>query len=136
MTKKLTELPVALSVPRNSPLLATDTGDGLSKQITKASIGINTVTAVKVANYTTLFGERVLYDPSGGTFQIDAPVTPTTGQRWAIKNVTVDVTLVTISGNGESLEDPGTSTLLASFTIAAAFVSLDYIYDGTNWVII
>jgi hypothetical protein len=81
-------------------------------------------------------GERVLYDPSGGTFTISAPASPTKDDRFSIKNTTVDVTSMTISGNGTNIEDPSTSTFLASFALATALVSIDFLFDGTNWIIV
>lgn len=91
------------------------------------------------AGTTTLtVGGLLLYDPSSstGTHTIQAPATPTLGDRWALKNATTSVIGVTISGNGNSLEDPNTNTFLASYVLASALVGLDYIFDGTNWVII
>ena len=136
MTKKLTQLPEALTIERDAPLLATTTADGLSKKVIKASLGILTNTKVKVANHSALFGELVLYDPSGGTFQIDAPGNPIEGQRWALKNVTTSVTAITIDGSGNNMEDPNISALSNNFMIGAAFVSLEYIYTGLIWVLI
>jgi hypothetical protein len=85
---------------------------------------------------TATQGELVLYDPSGGTFTINAPTTPVFGYRWAIKNTTVSAVSVTISGNGNNIEDPNTSTFLASFGLAVPVISLDFLFDGTNWVIV
>lgn len=90
---------------------------------------------VKTGAFTARVGELVLYNPSGGGFQIDAPASPTVGDRFAIKNVTTDTTAVTIDGNAENIEDPGTSTFVASYSLALGLVSIEYLYDGTNWVI-
>lgn len=86
--------------------------------------------------HTAKAGELVFYDPTGGSFQIDAPASPTQGDRFAIKNSTTDATSVTIDGNGNNIEDPNTSTLVASFGLAAALVSLDFVFDGTKWLIL
>ena len=94
------------------------------------------LTDAKTGAYTAKVGENVLYDPSGGTFQITAPASPALSQRWAVKNVTTDVTVITISGNGTNIQDPATNTVVASYTIGGAFVSLDFAFDGTNWVIL
>lgn len=92
--------------------------------------------SVKVGAFTARVGELVLFDPSGGTFQIDAPTSPVAGDRWALKNVTPDATAVTIDGNGNSVEDPNTQTFLASYSLAGALNAIDYLFDGTNWVIL
>jgi hypothetical protein len=89
-----------------------------------------------VGAITATVGRLVLYDPSGGTFQIDAPLNPVAGDRWALKNTTIDATAVTIDGNSNSLEDPNTNTFLASYSLASALASIDYLFDGTNWVIV
>ena len=91
---------------------------------------------VQVGAVTATIGRLVLFDPSGGTFQIDAPAAPVAGDRWALKNTTIDATAVTIDGNGNSIEDPNTSTFLASYSLAGALNSIDYLFDGTNWVIV
>lgn len=91
-------------------------------------------TATKVGAYTAQRGDLVLYDPSGGTFQIDAPASPVKGDRFAVKNVTTDVTGVTISGNGNNIENPLASTLVASYSLGVALGAIDYLFDGTNWV--
>lgn len=92
-------------------------------------------TVVTAGPYTATVGELVFYDPSGGTFIINSPSSPVLGDRWAVKNVTTDTTSVTISST-EPIEDPNTSTFLGSFGLALALVSLDYVFDGTNWVIV
>lgn len=92
--------------------------------------------SVQTSTVTATHGRLVLYDPSGGTFTINAPASPSAGDRWAMKNVTVDTTAVTVSGNGNNIEDPNTSTFLASYSLAVALASIDYIFDGTNWLIV
>lgn len=85
--------------------------------------------------HTATVTELVLYDPSGGTFTINAPANPVLGDRWAVKNTTTDTTSVTINGNGNNIEDPGAGAIVASYGLATALVSLDYLYDGTNWIL-
>jgi hypothetical protein len=97
---------------------------------------VPSLTGIKVAPYTAVDLDLVIYDPSGGTFQIDAPAAPIAGVRWSLKNVTIDVTAITVDGNGNSIENPTSSTLGASYSLAGALVSVDYIYDGTNWVVL
>jgi hypothetical protein len=100
------------------------------------SAAIPSITGLKIANYTANTLDLVIYDPTAGTFQIDAPATPTAGDRWSLKNVTTNTTGVTIDGNGENIENPSASAIVASYSLAGALVSVDYIYDGTNWVVL
>ena len=79
--------------------------------------------------------ERVLYDPSGGTFTINAPASPSLGDKFAVKNRTSDLTGVTISGNGSNIEDPTSSfALAASFSLVGDGVAAEWEYDGTAWL--
>lgn len=93
-------------------------------------------TSIQAGFFTAGVGDLVLYDPTGGGGPIFAPASPALNDRFAIKNVTIDVTSVVINGNGLNIEDPNTSTFLSSFFLGAALVSIDYLFDGTNWVII
>lgn len=82
-------------------------------------------------------GERVLYDPSGGTFTINAPASPTIGDHWAVKNVTSDVTTITINGNGNNIEDPTVSfSPAASFSLSGDGISIEWEFDGVQWLVI
>jgi len=91
------------------------------------------VTATDTAN----LGERMLYDPSGGTFTLNAPASPAIGNRWAVKNRSSDITAITISGNGSSIEDPTSSfSLAASFSLSGDGISTEWEYDGTQWLAI
>lgn len=136
MSKKVTDLPAITSAASADVLMIVDDSDGLSKKITKAAIGVLTPTAIQTGVAAAAVGDLLLYDPTLGPYQIDAPGVPAVGDRFALKNVTIDATSVTIDGNGTNIEDPNTSTFVASFGLAAALVSLDYIYDGTNWIIL
>jgi len=81
--------------------------------------------------------ERVLYDPSGGTFTIRAPATPTISDHWAVKNFSASLTAITISGNGSNIEDPTISfALAASFSLSGDGIAVEWEYDGTQWVVI
>jgi len=82
---------------------------------------------------TATHGALVLYNPAAGGFTINAPASPVAGERWSLKNVTVSVNAMTVSGNGNSIETPD-GVLLASFVIGIAFAGLSYLFDGTNWV--
>jgi hypothetical protein len=52
-----------------------------------------------------------------------------------VKNLTTDVTTITVSGNGNSIEDPGALGTVAA-TVAAlggAGVGATWEYNGTDW---
>ncbi len=81
--------------------------------------------------------ERIYYDASGGTFTLNAPASPIAGTRWGVKNVNSDATAITISGNGNSIEDPLASfALAASFTLGSDGVSVTWEFDGNNWLVV
>lgn len=82
-------------------------------------------------------GARVVYDPTGGTFQINAPAAPVAGMTFRVKNASADGTAVTISGNGSNIEDPIASyTLAASFTLAGDGIAVTWEYDGVAWLVV
>ena len=91
--------------------------------------------AIATANVTAAASQRVRYDASGGTFQIDAPASPVAGNRFGIKEVVGDVTAVTISGNGNNIENLATGDFVASFSLAQAKVGVEWEFDGTQWII-
>lgn len=84
---------------------------------------------------TAAVNDFVKYDPSGGTFTINAPSSPVKDDRFGIKNSTADTTTITLSGNGSNIEDPGTFALSSSVSVTGAGISLIYQYDGTSWFI-
>ena len=101
------------------------------------SAGGLTLSTLKTANYTALAGERVIYDPSGGTFTITAPGSPATGASFGVKNTKKDITQITIDGNSNDIEDPIAEDFASTtFLLGVSLVSLVWVYDGTNWVLI
>ena len=99
-----------------------------------ATLGILNSSAITSTD-TSQTGERVLYDPSGGTFTINAPAAPSLGARFGVKNRTADTTVVTISGNGNNIENPTASfALAASFTLTGDGISAEWEFDGTQWL--
>lgn len=82
-------------------------------------------------------GERMIYDAGSGPFQLNAPASPVMGTRWGIKNLSNSVTAITVSGNGSNIEDPLVSFVLAAtFSLAGDGISVEWEYDGTQWVVI
>ena len=102
-------------------------------------LAVNTLsfTTTKVATYTGAAWEYIKYDPSGGTFQLNFPASPSIGDRIGTKNVTTNATTITVSGNGKNLEDPGApGSTAASVTVGGAGDYQVWQYDGTVWWIV
>lgn len=94
-------------------------------------------TATKSSNYTASSNEHVKYDPSGPTFTLTMPSSPSTNDQVGIKNVTTDIGAITLAGNGNNVEDPAApGSTSSSVSVAGAGVSLVYQYDGTAWWIV
>jgi len=92
--------------------------------------------AVRTTTGTAKIGYREAYDPSGGTFTINAPATPSSGDHFSVKNVTTNTTVITISGNGNNIEDPVAGALVASFTIGIGLVAVDFQFINGAWHVI
>ena len=108
---------------------------GFDTRLVYAS-GVSVATPI-TANHTAGAFERVLYNPSGGTFQIDAPSSPLKYDRFAVKNIGTSATTVTISGNLNNIEDPGTpGTYAASFSLGGAGIVHEWEFDGTVWIMV
>lgn len=105
-------------------------GQGFPSRFTYPSSTVTT-------NHTALLWQRVTFDPTGGTFTVSAPPSASAGDQWAVKNVSADVTGVTIDGNGSNIEDPTSSfSLAASFTLSGDGISVVWEYDGTQWLVV
>jgi len=111
--------------------------DGVSSGGGGGGGGGLTFTATKTANYTASAGEAVLYDPSGGTFTLSMPGSPATDDQVGIKNAGTSATAVTLSGNGNNVEDPSSpGSVAASVSVSGGGVSIIYQFDGTQWWIV
>jgi len=95
-----------------------------------------TYPTIITSGVTALIGQRVRYDTSGGTFQINAPSSPDIGDSFAVKEIAGDTTNVTVSGNGISIEHPITGVVAASAVLGVAKISVTWEYDGTNWIVV
>jgi hypothetical protein len=90
-----------------------------------------------VATDTADAGERMVFDPTGGTFTLNAPASPSIGDRWGVKNRSANTTAVTIAGNGSNIEDPTSSyAVAASFSLSGDGIAVEWEYDGTQWLVI
>jgi hypothetical protein len=89
-------------------------------------------TATKTSAYSAAAWELVKYNPTGGAFAITLP-NPTTIQPGVcirLKNVSTSTNVVTVSAAGGSTIDG-----LASITQAKGIQCVEYICDGTNWML-
>jgi len=99
-------------------------------------------TAVKTANYTALPGQLVPFDPSGGTFTLKAPASPSIGDLFAVAESAKSALGITVDGNGEDIEKAtDLGSLVSSFTLdgaAGAVVIWQYMPQATGnaWIII
>lgn len=97
-------------------------------------------TDIKTSNYTATSGDRVQYDPvsgslTGSLFVLSAPSSPTTDNIWAVKNVSSSINLIEINGNGNLIEDPISEKLTASFNLQGGWVSIEWQFNGTSWLV-
>jgi len=94
-------------------------------------------TGLKTGAYTAVAGERVKFDPSGGTFPLDFPAFPAPDTIVSFKNCSTSTTAITLDGNGSNVEDPASpGGGSATVSMSGAGAGLDYQYDGTQWWIV
>lgn len=104
------------------------------RQFLDATVAQFTVTDVKTADYTANNFERVLIDSSSAPFTITAPAAPTAGQRFGVRNVVADSSGVTISGNGNDIEEPlDPAEYSGSVTFSGSGLSMEWEFDGSQW---
>lgn len=132
---------VAASLNAGSIKALVDAGDltfeFLFTEDFRAALLRENISATVIANYTSAAFERVLVNPSGGTFTVSAPASPVTGDRFGVRNVTSNTTALTLSGNGKNIENPSDpSKYGATFTFGGPGWGFDWEYDGTNWNVV
>jgi hypothetical protein len=105
---------------------------------TKRYVDFTWDTPTKTATFTASNREAYGYDPVGVGFQINLPAAPSNGDTVLLKNVTTDVTSVTINGGAFNVEDPANPGSIVSATEAAsgAGLTLRYSFDGTQWLLV
>lgn len=95
--------------------------------------GGKTFTSVQTGTYTAAADEVVRYNASGGTFQINMPSSPVSGQEVEIEEDVGDATNVTVSGNGNNIQDPAAPTLAASVSAGGAYANFRWRFNGSVW---
>lgn len=87
--------------------------------------------ATKTGNYTmaTTDGD-ILVNANGGAVTIKLPASPLTNEEHAIKKTDSSTNVVTISGNGKTIDGATTQSLSTQY--AVFWIK----YDGTNWWIL
>lgn len=79
--------------------------------------------------YTAEVGDRIIADTGGGTFTINLPPSPTTGQEVTIADGADFATSnLTIGRNGNTIEG-----VAEDLIIDIKNVSVNFVYDGTTW---
>jgi hypothetical protein len=117
---------------------ASDTmvSDGSNGWLRIAALRPWNFTAIKTANYTTMVGEVVLCDPSGGTFAVTLPAIPTTNTMRDIDIIIANVTnstTITLTPDGS---DTIAGAASATITTARGVVRLLGRPGGTDWLVI
>lgn len=86
---------------------------------------------------TAVAFKTLRYNPTNGTFIISMPATAEVGDIVRIKNVSASLEFVTISGNGNYIEDPDESfAVVNQFYLSGDGISVTWEFDGTNWLVI
>ena len=84
---------------------------------------------IKTSNYTTINGDRIIANTSGGSFTITLPTTPTLGTsilindgaNWSTNNLIIGRNGSTIEGLSEDL------------TVDIGNIQLELVYSGSTW---
>lgn len=82
------------------------------------------------------FDQLILCDPTSAGCTVNAPGSPTSNQRFTVKDATAQAAPlrpITVSGNSRTIEDPGNPGFYAaSITMIAAGRSATWAYDSTR----
>jgi hypothetical protein len=119
--------------------------DGTSdfNQIYGRRIGVSGTTPAQVWDttlYTTSFTAKAntkhRVDASSFAGTISLPLSPLNGDEVTLKNFSASTNSMTVSGNGNNVEDQATFSLGATATISGDGAAWTYSFDGTQWVLI
>lgn len=87
---------------------------------------------VKTSNYTSIDGDRLIADTSGGSFTITLPSSPTAGVSVTITDgADFSVNALTVARNGSTIEG-----LSDDISLTLEGVTFTFIYDGTTWQLV
>jgi hypothetical protein len=90
----------------------------------------------QTASFTAVSNTKYKYDASSFSGTISMPASPANGDTVVLKNASSSTASVTVSGNGNNIEDPSTYSLVASTTVSGDGCSVTYSFDGTQWLLI
>jgi len=94
-------------------------------------------TTVETTTFTAAVNTKRSYDASTFAGQINLPDSPSNGDEVILKNQSSSTANVTVSGNGNNLEDPSVSfSLGATGTLSGDGASFTFSFDGTQWLVI
>ena len=94
------------------------------------------ISSLQIANVTAEKFQRVIYDPTAGTFTITAPAFAVAGDRFGIKNITTNLTSITVAGNGVNIENPiGNFAPAATVAVSGDGIGVEWEFTGTIWII-
>jgi hypothetical protein len=93
-----------------------------------------TTGAAITASYNAAAGEHVRYDTSGGTFTVSMPASPSANDRVGVVETAGDTTVLTVSGNGNNIVDPTTTSVGSSATVSSAYGSVVWKWDSVDSV--
>ena len=91
--------------------------------------GVATTVTSVAANYTLLPTDNLLLVTAACTIKLPV-ATGLQGKTYSIKDMTANGLSVIVDGNGGTIDDEATKTMIAKYTTMAVFT------DGTNWFII
>ena len=118
--------------PTAAGLALLDDADAAAQRATLgAQRALTPTSAVKTSAYTAVAGEIVCYDASGGTFQINAPASPSNGDVFAVWETAGSTTAVTVSGNGANINRAAS----VSVSAADAYVTFQYSSARSRWMV-
>ncbi len=139
-TPRLKEGSIAFALSDSSLYMCTSAVEGAASWVSAVasagSLPRSTLPAIATALTTAAAFERIRYDASGGTFTINAPASPQSGDRFGTKEVASDPTVITVSGNGNDIEHPLTRQSAATAVFGRTSLGVEWEYDGTQWRLI
>ena len=111
-------------------------GDGIMSMIVPAG-GLTLSASVQAGNFTATLGTRHRFNPSAGSLTITAPSAGlSVGSSFGVIVSNGDATKFTVAGGGTNIQDMDGAIGGASWIAAGASLAFDFVYDGTNWLML